>query len=117
MARLIVEAEATGGTGVSSGVAKPGNQDPLYVVVSVTHGNGTPQTGLSITNFRVQPMVVAPGGGGVTIAQVGELHPGAYLVQVVPITTATWQLGRYIFWTAASHGTDHGQTVCSVFVD
>jgi hypothetical protein len=117
MARLIVEAEATGGTGVSSGVAKPGNQFPLYIVVSVTHGNGTPQTGLSSTNFQVQSIIVAPGGANVTIAQVGELQAGVYLVQVVPITTATWQLGRYIFWAAVSHGTDHGQTVCSVFVD
>jgi hypothetical protein len=38
-------------------------------------------------------------------------------VEIVPIPTATWQLGRYIFWIAVSHGTDHGQTVCSVFVD
>ena len=117
MARLIVEAEATGGTGASSGVAKPGNQLPLYVVVSVTHGNGTAQTGLSSANFQVEPIIVAPGGGGVTIAQVGQLQSGVYLVEIVPITTATWQLGRYIFWVAVSHGTDHGQTVCSVFVD
>ena len=117
MARLIVEAEATGGTGASSGVAKPGNQLPLYVVVSVTHGNGTAQTGLRSANFQVEPIIVAPGGGGVTIAQVGQLQSGVYLVEIVPITTVTWQLGRYIFWVAVSHGTDHGQTVCSVFVD
>jgi hypothetical protein len=117
MARLFVEAEATGGTGASSGIAKPGNQFPLYVVVSVTHGNGTPQTGLSSTNFQVDPVIVAPGGGDVTIAQAGEAQPGAYLVEIVPIPTATWQLGRYIFWIAVRHGTDHGQTVCSVFVD
>ncbi|MGE5291892.1 MAG: hypothetical protein ACM3ML_32845 [Micromonosporaceae bacterium] len=117
MARLIVEAEATGGTGASSGIAKPGNQLPLYIVVSVTHGNGAPRIGMSGTDFRVESIIVAPGGGYVTIAQVAELQPGVYLVEVVPITNATWQLGRNIFWVAVTYGAGQGQTVCSVFVD
>src|SRR6266581_996333 len=95
MARLIVEAEATGGTGASSGIAKPGNQFPLYIVASVTHANGAPRNGLSAADFRVVPIIVAPGGGEVTIARVIEPQPGAYLVEVVPIPAATWQLGRY----------------------
>jgi hypothetical protein len=117
MARLIVEAEATGGTGVSSGTAKPGNNFPLYIVVSVTHGNGAPQTGLSSTDFRVWAIIAAPGGGQVTITQADELQQGVYLVQVVPVTNLTWHLGRYIFWVAVTHATNQGQTVCSVFVD
>jgi hypothetical protein len=117
VARLVVKAEATGGTGASSGVAKPGNQFPLYIVVSVTHSNGAPRNGLTAADFRVDPIVVGPGGGNVTIARVIEPQPGAYLVEVVPIAAATWQLGRYIFWVAVAHGAGQGQTVCSVVVD
>jgi hypothetical protein len=117
MTRLIVDAEATGGTGASSGIAKPGNQFPLYIVASVTHSNGAPRNGLSAADFRVVPIIVAPGGGEVTISRVIEPQPGAYLVEVVPIPAATWQLGRYLFWVAVAHGAGQGQTVCSVFVD
>jgi hypothetical protein len=117
MARLIVEAEGTGGEGESFGVARPNTRDKLYLVVSVSNNNGgTPRTGLTAGNFQVDPIIVAPGGGAVTIANVGEAHPGAYLLEVVPIPAATWQLGRYIFWIAVVAGSSKGQTVCSVFV-
>lgn len=117
MARLIVEAEATGGTGVSSGVAKPGNSDPLHVVVSVTRAAGAPRTGLASASFQVDAPVVGPGGAGVTIASVDEPRPGLYRVEIVPIPGETWKLGRYIFWVAVGAGSDKGQTVCSVLVD
>jgi hypothetical protein len=117
MARLIVEAEGTGGTGASSGVAKPGDQSPLYLIVSVTRTSGTAVTGLTGADFQVDPVVVAPGGAAVTIHRVGEPHPGLYFVEVVPIPAGTWKLGRYIFWIAVRTGTSRGQTVCAVFVD
>ena len=116
MARLIVEAEGTGGEGESSGVARPNNRDNLYLVVSVTNNYGTPRTGLTAANFQVDPIIVAPGGGAVTIATVSERQPGTYLLEVVPIPAATWQLGRYIFWIAVAAGSSKGQTVSSVFV-
>jgi hypothetical protein len=116
MARLVVEAEGTGGEGESFGVARPNTRDKLYLVVSVSSNNGTPRTGLTAGNFQVDPIIVAAGGGGVNIANVGEPQPGAYLLEVVPIPAATWQLGRYIFWIAVTAGSNKGQTVCSVFV-
>jgi hypothetical protein len=117
MARLIVEVEGTAGTGASSGVAKPGNQLPLYLLVSVTRGSGLPVTGLTAQNFQVDPVIVAPGGAGVTISNMGEPHPGTYLLFVEPIPAGTWTLGRYLFWLAVKSGTNNGQTVCAVFVD
>ena len=117
MARLIVEAEGTGGDAASQGVARPGNQFPLYMVVSVTDSSGVPVTGLTAHDLRVDPIIVAAFGAGVTISSMGESHPGTYLVHVVPIPAGTWKLGRYIFWLAVTSGTDQGQTVCAVFVD
>ncbi len=117
MARLVVEAEGTGGTGASSGVAKPGNQLPLYLVVSVTRSTGLPVTGLTAANVQVDPIIVAPGGAKVTIDRMIEPHPGTYLVEIVPIPAGHWQLGRYLFWIALTSGAHHGQTVCAVFVD
>jgi hypothetical protein len=116
MARLIVEAKGTASEGASFGVASPGNQLPLYLVVSVIDSSGVPVTGLTAQNLRVDPIIVAAGGGMVTISNVSERQQGAYLVSVVPIPAATWQLGRYIFWLAVTSGADQGQTVCAVFV-
>jgi hypothetical protein len=112
MARLIVEAEGTAGTGASSGVAKPGNQLPLYLLISVTRSSGLPVTGLTAQNVEVDPIIVAPGGAAVTITSMGEPKPGTYLVQVVPIPAGAWRLGRYLFWLAVKSGANHGQTLC-----
>jgi len=117
MARWIVEAEGTAGTGASSGVAKPGNQLPLHLVVSVTRSTGTAVTGLTSADFQIEPIIVAPGGVLVTIDRAIEAQAGVYLVEVVPIPAGTWQLGRYIFWIALQKGNNHGQTLCAVFVD
>jgi hypothetical protein len=116
MARLIVEAEGTGGEGASSGVARPGTSDPLYLVVSVTRTTGVPSGGLGAANFRIVPVIVAAGGAAVDISTVSESQQGAYLVEVVPVQGGTWQLGRYIFWVAVTSGANQGQTVTSVFV-
>jgi hypothetical protein len=116
MARLIVEAEGTGGEGASSGVARPGNSDRLYLVVSVTRTSGVPSVGLAAADFRVEPIIVAPGGAAVDISNVSEQQQGVYLVEVVPIQGAVWQLGRYIFWIAVTGGANQGQTLASVFV-
>jgi len=105
-----------GGEGASSGVARPGNSDPLYPVVSITHTNGVPGGGLVATDFRVVPIIVAAGGALATISRVVEAQPGVYLVEVVPIQGATWQLGRYIFWIAVTSGSHQGQTLERVFV-
>jgi len=53
----------------------------------------------------------------VTISNMGEPHPGTYLLFVEPIPAGTWTLGRYLFWLAVKSGTNNGQTVCAVFVD
>ena len=48
-------------------------------------------TGLGAANFKVDPMIVGPGGALVDITGVtaGRL-PGFYHVNVVPINTQTW---------------------------
>jgi hypothetical protein len=117
VAKLFVEAVGTAGTGASSGVARPGNRLPLYLVISVTRSSGTPVTGLATADFQVDPIIVAPGGAMVTVSSVSEPQPGTYLVQVIPIPAGTWHLGRYLFWVAVVSGAARGQTVRDVFVD
>jgi hypothetical protein len=75
-----------------------------------------PQSNLVVADFRVVPVIVAAGGALVNISDMSEPQPGVYLVKVVPIPGATWQMGRYIFWIAVSSASNQGQTVTSVFV-
>jgi hypothetical protein len=112
MARLIVTAFS------EDTIAAPGNRQPNYIVLSVTDSNGDPVTGLAAGNFKVDPMIVGPGGALVNITAVsaGRL-PGFYHVNVVPINTQTWKAGVYIFAVAVQRGQDKGQTLATVLMD
>ncbi|MEN9905049.1 MAG: hypothetical protein RLZZ555_1614 [Pseudomonadota bacterium] len=112
MSRLIVNALS------EDTIAAPGNRQPNYIVVSVTDANGEPVKGLGAANFKVDPVIVGPGGALVNITGVtaGRL-PGTYLVNVVPIRTETWKSGGYIFAVAVESGANHGQTLASVLMD
>jgi hypothetical protein len=79
MALLIVQAAS------EDTIAAPGNRNPNYIVVSVTDSNGNAVQGLTNTNFKVDPMIVGPGGSLVEITSVsaGRLA-GFYFVNVVP---------------------------------
>ena len=112
MARLIVNAFS------EDAIAAPGNRQPNYIVVSVTDANGAPVTGLAATNFKVDPMIVGPGGALVNIlgTNPGRL-PGFYHVNVVPIKKETWKAGVYIFAVAVERGADRGQSLASVLMD
>jgi len=112
MARLIVNAFS------EDTIAAPGNRQFNYIVVSITDLNGMPVTGLGMTNFKVDPMIVGPGGALVNIAgaSAGRL-PGFYHINVVPIRTETWKKGVYIFAVAVERGEDRGQTLATVLMD
>ena len=112
MARLIVTAFS------EDTIAAPGNRQPNYIEVSVTDGNGEPVIGLAAANFKVDPMIVGPGGAlvNITRAVAGRL-PGFYHIEVVPINTQTWKAGVYIFAVAVQRGTDKGQTLGTVLMD
>ena len=112
MSRLIVEASS------EDTIAAPGNRQPNYIEVSVTDVNGVPVTGLGVPNFKVDPMIVGPGGALVNITSVlaGRL-PGFYHINVVPINTQTWKSGVYIFAVAVERAADKGQTLTSVLMD
>lgn len=99
-------------------IAAPGNRQPNYIAVSVTSADGTPLTGLSAANFKVDPMIVAPGGSLVNIAgfNPGRL-PGFYILRVVPVGTQTWKAGVYIFAVSVTQGAKQGQALVSVAMD
>ena len=112
MARLIVAAKS------EDTIAAPGNRQPNYIVVSVTDAAGNPTTGLTAANFKVDPMIVGPGGALVNITGVntGRL-PGFYHINVVPIRAETWKSGVYIFAVAVQKGVGKGQTLTKVRMD
>lgn len=112
MARLIVTAFS------EDTIAAPGNRQPNYLIVSITDANGEPVTGLTAANFRVDPMIVGPGGALVDITTVtGGRLPGYYFVDVTPIRTETWKAGVYIFAVAVVRGIDKGQALATVLMD
>lgn len=112
MARLIVTAFS------EDTIAAPGNRQPNYVIVSVTDVNGQPVTGLGVSDFKIDPMIVGPGGALVNITSLtaGRL-PGFYHVNVVPIRRESWKAGVYIFAVAVERGADKGQTLATVLMD
>jgi hypothetical protein len=112
MARLIVTAFS------EDTIAAPGNRQPNYIVASVTDINGLPISGLSVANFKVNPLIVGPGGALVNIVQVyAGIFPGFYHINVVPINTQTWKAGVYIFAIVVQNGANHGQTLATVLMD
>jgi hypothetical protein len=112
MALLIVEAFS------EDTIAAPANRQPNYLVVSVTSADGEPATGLTASNFEVDPVVVGPGGALVNIVDVtGGRLPGIYLIRLVPIEKETWKSGVYIFAVAVSRDTDMGQALATVLMD
>ena len=112
MARLIATAFS------EDTIAAPGNRQSNYIVLSVTDADGAPVTGLGASNFRVDAMIVGPGGALVNITGVtaGRL-PGFYHINVVPIKAETWKKGVYIFAVAVQRGADRGQTLATVLMD
>jgi hypothetical protein len=112
MARLIVTAFS------EDSIAAPGNRQPNYIVVSVTASTGVPVTGLGAPHFKVDPMIVGPGGALVNITGVtaGRL-PGFYHINVMPIGTEKWKAGVYIFAVAVQKASDQGQTLATVLMD
>jgi hypothetical protein len=112
MARLIVSAFS------EDTIAAPGNRQKNYIIVSVTDADGVPVTGLGVPNFKVDPMIVGPGGALVNITDVrGGRLPGFYHVNVVPIRQETWKAGVYIFAVAVQRKGDSGQTLATVLMD
>ncbi len=112
MARLIVKALS------EDTVAAPGNRLSNYICVSVTDTDGNPVVGLKEENFKVDPMIAAPGSAAVTISSFfpGRL-PGFYYLNVSPLDMKTWKHGIYIFAVAVHMGKDKGQTLTSVLMD
>ena len=110
--RLIVVAES------EDTVADPGDRDDCYICVSVTDENGTPVTGLTRGNFKVDAMVVGPGGALVNVVRstAGRL-PGFYRLDVVPIRRETWKKGWYIWAIAVTNRRQRGQTLTKVLLD
>jgi hypothetical protein len=112
MARLIVTALS------EDTVAAPGNRLSNYIVVSVTDTDGNPVKGLTVENFKVDPMIGAPGGALVNVSSFFEGRlPGFYYLNVVPAHMETWKLGVYIFAVVVERGKDKGQTLASVLMD
>ncbi len=109
MALLIVQAQS------EDTIAAPGNRNTNYIVVSVTDSAGQPVTGLTASNFAIQPNIVGPGGAlvNITTAITGHIS-GTYIVDVVPILTYTWKAGVYIFAVQVTRGSDHGRH-CAAF--
>jgi hypothetical protein len=121
MGRLVIEAQGTAAEGPTiQGVATAGNSDPMPLIVSVTDTDGVPVSGLTAADFSIDAKLVGAGGSQVEIATVGGGQHGDYALEIIPVTYQatqyTWAYGRYIFFLAATHGTDQGQTICAVFI-
>lgn len=113
MARLIVTAIA------EDTIAAPGNVKDSYIVVSVTDSNGVAVTGLGIKNFAVGSPIVGPGGSISHINTVGAggSVSGVYILRIGPLAGQTWKSGVYIWSVAVTHGSDHGQALCTTVMD
>jgi hypothetical protein len=113
MSQLIVTALA------EDTIAAPGNVQDSYIVVSVTDHNGVAVTGLAAANFAVGSPIVGPGGSISHINSVssGGSVPGVYILRIAPLAGQTWKSGVYIWSVGVTHGSDHGQALCTTLMD
>lgn len=112
MARLAVRAEAEAVT------AGTNNSEPTLIAVSVTSGSGEPILGLSASDFRVEAIVVAPGGSGVGVVDLSpRAIPGFYLLRVAPHEPQTWESGVYIFGILVETEDGRGQALARALLD
>jgi len=113
MAMLIVTAIA------EDTIAAPGNVSDSYIVVSVTDSNGVAVTGLSLANFAIGSPIVGPGGSVSNINSVsaGGSVAGVYILRIGPLAGQTWKPGVYIWSVGVTHGSDHGQALCTTLMD
>ncbi|MDQ4027579.1 MAG: hypothetical protein M3214_05940 [Actinomycetota bacterium] len=112
MARLAVRAEA------EDTLASPGNSEPCYIALSITTGAGEPVSGLSAADFRVEAIVLAPGGALVGISEVSaRALPGFYLMRIAPNEPNTWRAGVYIFGLLVETENAQGQALAKVSLD
>jgi hypothetical protein len=94
------------------------NTLPNYIIASITDLYGQPITGLGQTNFKVNAIIVPPGGEAlVNITRVVEDEsPGIYILHVVPGGTDNWENGSYIFAIKVFSEQLHGQTLVRGFI-
>ena len=111
--RLIVEAVS------EDTIAAPGNRSPNYLLVSVTDINGEPIKDLTVSNFKVDPMIVGAGGALVNVTSVRHSNriDGFYFLDLLPIRQETWKKGVYVLAVAVSKENKKGQTLTSVLMD
>ncbi|MEM6802952.1 MAG: hypothetical protein AAF696_16200 [Bacteroidota bacterium] len=100
-------------------IADPGNRRPNYVLVSVSDACGKPVSGLTAQNFKIDALIVGPGGALVNIDNARESSriPGFYFLFLLPIRTESWKAGVYIFGLAVQNRDKQGQTLTSVLMD
>lgn len=115
MARLIIEAIGEDVT------AAAGNFRESVILVSVTNSNGVGVTGLNLSNFVLDSMIVATGGA---ISSIDSLMTnitgsitGIYIFRIAPFAGQTWKSGVYVWALKVTSGANVGQTLCSTLID
>jgi hypothetical protein len=99
--------------------AADGNRDPAQILVSVTDSTGTPVTGLTASEIKIDTLLVGPGGSNVVLDTFGlATYDGYYRLDVVPSGTAKWETGEYdVAVMVENPGTsDRAQTITSFIV-
>ena len=100
-------------------LAAPSNALSSYIVVSVTDANGVAVTGLVMPFFLVGSPVVPVGGvvSRLVAADPAGTVTGVYRLQIQPQGGVNWKAGVYGWSGGVTHGSDHGQALCSVLMD
>jgi hypothetical protein len=100
-------------------ISIPGNQLPIYIIVSVIDQSGQPLTNLKLLNFELNTIITPPGGSLLikTIRLIETNIEGIYLLYIIPHEQKTWKNGVYIFAISVTKDKFRGQTLVNVLVD
>lgn len=89
--------------------ASPGNNERSCICLAITDRDGKGVLGLTDSNFRVDSLLVAPGGSGVNIDTVlSHLGLGFYTLDIVPGGSSTWDPGVFILGVKVENEDDDG---------
>lgn len=97
-------------------MAAPGSANHCLIALAVVDQAGIPVTELTTANINLQTMMLVAGASTARVSKISAATAGAYAVQVVPSSTATWVAGEYIFYLTVTRGQDKGMALAKIRV-
>lgn len=98
--------------------ASPGNSERSIICLAITDRDGKGVAGLTETNFRLAQLLGAFGGSlSIIDGVVNQPGTGFYNLDIVPISSNTWDAGVFIFGVTVETEDDDGMKLVKLVIE